>query len=66
LSAYAGVTAAEYYRDVMKKNILFFIDNIYRLAQAGNELSMLATVSHQKTDTNQLLKMAEFQAPRVH
>lgn len=41
LSAYAGVTAAEYYRDVMKKNVLFFIDNIYRLAQAGNELSML-------------------------
>jgi len=41
LSGFAAVTAAEYFRDVMKKNVLFFIDNIYRLAQAGNELSVL-------------------------
>jgi F-type H+-transporting ATPase subunit beta len=32
---------AEYYRDSLKKDVLFFIDNAFRLAQAGNELSTL-------------------------
>lgn len=41
LTAFSAVTLAEYYRDVMKKNVLFFIDNVFRLAQAGNELSTL-------------------------
>lgn len=41
LSGLSAVTAAEYFRDISKKNVLFFIDNIYRLAQAGNELSVL-------------------------
>lgn len=41
LSAYAGVSVAEYFRDVDKRDVLFFIDNIYRFAQAGNELSVL-------------------------
>lgn len=41
LSCYAAVTLAEYYRDVMNKEVLFFIDNVYRFAQAGNELSVL-------------------------
>ncbi len=41
LSAYVAVTLAEYYRDVLKKDVLFFIDNAFRLAQAGNELSTL-------------------------
>lgn len=41
LSAYAAVTLAEYYRDKSKKDVLFFIDNVFRLAQAGNELSVL-------------------------
>ncbi len=41
LSAFSAVTLAEYYRDVMHKNVLFFIDNVFRLAQAGNELSTL-------------------------
>ncbi|HSA83481.1 MAG TPA: F0F1 ATP synthase subunit beta [Patescibacteria group bacterium] len=39
--ALAGISLAEYFRDTMKKNVLFFIDNVYRLAQAGYELSML-------------------------
>ncbi len=38
-AAYTGVALAEYFRDTMKKNVLFFIDNMYRFAQAGNELS---------------------------
>lgn len=41
LSAFSAVTLAEYYRDEMGKNVLFFIDNVFRLAQAGNELSTL-------------------------
>lgn len=41
LSAYAALTIAEYYRDSLQKNVLFFIDNAFRLAQAGNEISTL-------------------------
>lgn len=41
LTAYAAATLAEYFRDVAKEDVLFFIDNIFRFAQAGNELSML-------------------------
>jgi F-type H+/Na+-transporting ATPase subunit beta len=41
LSGATALTLAEYFRDVMKKNVLFFADNVFRLAQAGNELSLL-------------------------
>ncbi|MGZ9414404.1 MSC_0618 family F1-like ATPase beta subunit [Mycoplasma sp. AC157] len=34
-----GITAAEYLRDVEKKDVLLFIDNIYRFVQAENEVS---------------------------
>lgn len=40
LTAYAAVTIAEHFRDVMNKNVLFFADNAFRFAQAGNELSL--------------------------
>lgn len=40
-TAYAGITLAEYFRDHEKKDVLFFIDNIFRFAQAGYELSTL-------------------------
>lgn len=40
-TAFGGVTIAEYFRDVMNKNVLFFVDNIFRFAQAGYELSNL-------------------------
>ena len=43
LSAFSAATLAEYFRDRQKKNILFFIDNVYRFAQAGNELSTLTS-----------------------
>lgn len=43
VSAFAAATLAEYYRDVSKKDVLFFIDNVYRFAQAGNELSVLTS-----------------------
>lgn len=41
LTAFSSVTLAEYYRENMKKDVLFFIDNVFRLAQAGSELSTL-------------------------
>lgn len=37
----AGLTMAEYFRDVEKKDTLLFIDNIFRLVQAGSEVSAL-------------------------
>ncbi len=40
-SAYTAATIAEYFRDVEQKEVLFFVDNIYRFVQAGNELSTL-------------------------
>jgi len=39
--AYASASMAEYFRDEEKKDVIFFIDNIYRFIQAGNELSTL-------------------------
>lgn len=41
LTAYAAITVAEYFRDNLKKDVLFFIDNVFRFAQAGNELAVL-------------------------
>jgi F-type H+-transporting ATPase subunit beta len=36
-----GLTMAEYFRDEEKKDVLLFIDNIFRLVQAGSEVSAL-------------------------
>ncbi len=36
-----GLTMAEYFRDEMNKDILLFIDNIFRFVQAGSEVSTL-------------------------
>jgi F-type H+/Na+-transporting ATPase subunit beta len=41
LTALGAVSVAEYFRDGMGKNVLFFIDNMFRFAQAGNELALL-------------------------
>lgn len=41
LTADSALTLAEYFRDKMEKNVLFFIDNVFRYAQAGNEISVL-------------------------
>lgn len=40
-TGFGAVSLAEYFRDEMQKNVLFFIDNMYRFVQAGYELSML-------------------------
>ena len=40
-TAAAAATLAEYYRDEEKKDVFFFIDNVFRFLQAGSELSTL-------------------------
>jgi F-type H+-transporting ATPase subunit beta len=39
--ALSGLTIAEYFRDVEGRNVLLFIDNIFRFTQAGSEVSAL-------------------------
>lgn len=39
--AAAAASIAEYFRDTEKKEVLFFVDNVFRFVQAGNELSTL-------------------------
>ncbi len=39
--ALSAVTQAEYLRDVIKSDVLFFIDNMFRFVQAGNEVATL-------------------------
>lgn len=49
-----GLTMAEYFRDVEKRDVLLFVDNIFRLVQAGSEVSavlgrMPSAVGYQPT-----------------
>ena len=39
--AQAAVAQAEYFRDVLKTDVLFFIDNMFRFVQAGAEVATL-------------------------
>jgi len=39
--ALSGLTMAEYFRDEQHKDVLLFIDNIFRFVQAGSEVSTL-------------------------
>jgi F-type H+-transporting ATPase subunit beta len=59
-----GLTMAEYFRDVMNKDVLLFIDNIFRFVQAGNEVSALlgrmpSAVGYQPTLANELGDLEE-------
>ncbi len=59
-----GLTMAEYFRDVMNRDVLLFIDNIYRYVQAGNEVSALlgrmpSAVGYQPTLANELGSLEE-------
>jgi len=52
--ALSGLTVAEYFRDEQHKDVLLFIDNIFRFTQAGSEVSSLlgripAAVGYQPT-----------------
>jgi F-type H+-transporting ATPase subunit beta len=39
--ALSGLTVAEYFRDAENKDVLLFVDNIFRFTQAGSEVSAL-------------------------
>src|SRR3989338_4246925 len=39
--AAAAATLSEYFRDIEKTDVLFFVDNVFRFIQAGNEVSTL-------------------------
>ena len=39
--ALSGLTVAEHFRDAEKKDVLLFIDNVFRFTQAGSEVSAL-------------------------
>lgn len=63
-TAFTGVTLAEYYRDSLGKDVLFFIDNIYRFAQSGYELSTLMNAipsegGYQSTLTSEMASFHE-------
>lgn len=63
-TAAGGVTLAEYFRDVAKKDVLFFIDNVFRYAQAGYELStIMKTIpsegGYQSTLTSEMAQFHE-------
>ena len=62
--ALTGLTMAEYYRDVEKRDVLLFIDNIFRYVQAGNEVSALlgrmpSAVGYQPTLATELGELEE-------
>ncbi len=40
-AAHTGLTVAEYLRDTLGKDVLLFIDNVFRYAQAGSEISTI-------------------------
>ena len=59
-----GLTVAEYFRDDMKSDVLMFIDNIFRFAQAGSEVSALlgripSAVGYQPTLGTEMGKLQE-------
>jgi F-type H+-transporting ATPase subunit beta len=59
-----GLTMAEYFRDEMNRDVLLFIDNIYRYVQAGNEVSALlgrmpSAVGYQPTLAGELGTLEE-------
>lgn len=41
-TAWSASALAEYFRDEEEKDVLFFVDNVFRFLQAGSELSTLA------------------------
>ena len=60
----AGLTMAEYFRDRQRKDVLLFIDNIFRFVQAGSEVSTLlgrmpSAVGYQPTLANEMGELQE-------
>jgi len=62
--ALTGLTMAEYFRDEMGLDVLMFIDNIFRYAQSGSEMSALlgripSAVGYQPTLSSEMGKLQE-------
>ena len=62
--ALSALTMAEYFRDQEKKNVLLFIDNIFRFSQAGSEVSTLlgrmpSAVGYQPTLASEMAELQE-------
>ena len=62
--ALTGLTIAEYFRDAMGKDVLLFIDNIFRFTQAGMEVSALlgripSAVGYQPTLATEMGQLQE-------
>ncbi|MFN0095319.1 MAG: F0F1 ATP synthase subunit beta [Dehalococcoidia bacterium] len=62
--ALTGLTMAEYFRDVEGKDVLFFVDNIYRYTLAGMEVSALlgrmpSAVGYQPTLATEMGELEE-------
>ncbi|MBC6402814.1 MAG: F0F1 ATP synthase subunit beta [Hyphomonadaceae bacterium] len=62
--ALTGLSQAEYFRDEEGKDVLFFIDNIFRFTQAGSEVSALlgripSAVGYQPTLATEMGAMQE-------
>ena len=59
-----GLTMAEYFRETAHKDVLLFIDNIFRFTQAGSEVSALlgrmpSAVGYQPTLASEMGKLQE-------
>ncbi len=62
--ALSGLTMAEYFRDTEGKDVLLFIDNIFRFTQAGSEVSALlgrmpSAAGYQPTLANEMGELQE-------
>ncbi|MCR5249347.1 MAG: F0F1 ATP synthase subunit beta [Lachnospiraceae bacterium] len=62
--ALTGLTMAEYFRDVQHRDVLLFIDNIFRFVQAGSEVSTLlgrmpSAVGYQPTLAQEMGQLQE-------
>ncbi|MFM7088726.1 MAG: F0F1 ATP synthase subunit beta [Candidatus Paceibacterota bacterium] len=62
--ALSGLTMSEYFRDEEGKDVLFFIDNIFRFTQAGSEVSALlgripSAVGYQPTLATEMANLQE-------
>ena len=62
--ALTALTMAEYFRDIKKEDVLLFIDNVFRFAQAGAEVSALlgrmpSAVGYQPTLASEMGKLQE-------
>lgn len=62
--AFSGLTMAEHFRDAEHKDVLFFIDNVFRYVQAGSEVSALlgrmpSAVGYQPTLAEEMGKLEE-------